>query len=349
MLPDNPTKVLISAKHGGGYPSPYQNQDGQIQITAKVKGGRPGTVFFEVIDPDDPSPYPEDTNHNTVWNYYAPNYNIEGLAADDNPNDNRDPNKNGRLPYDTFQNNCLQLRQVRIGDPNWSRRLPDGTWEVWTNLLITDRFAGDNYIVRATCEQPETGKYFHEQPKLQGKYKESTLLTAWKRIYYERDMMYRVGSLLAQDAAAGQNQVVVENGAVFAVNDRVRVFDSANREANLLTITAINGNTLILSGNLTNAYTVANQGFVGRETGNNAANFFIPDTSELAQTFDECFVEWMFLADGSTGVPRVDSTAEGQMFTFRDRWFNCSFAGMGKPQCVLAFCPLFRLKKVAER
>ncbi len=79
VLPDSPTKVLISAKHGGGYPSPYQTQDGQIRIIAKVKGGR-GKVVFEVVDPDDPSPYPEDTDHDTIWPQ------IEGLVMDDNHN-----------------------------------------------------------------------------------------------------------------------------------------------------------------------------------------------------------------------------------------------------------------------
>ena len=318
VLPDNPTKVLISAKHGGGYPSPYQTQDGQIRIIAKVKGGR-GKVVFEVVDPDDPSPYPEDTDHDTIWPQ------IEGLVMDDNPNDNRDPNRNGRLAYETFQNNCLRPKQVRIGDPNQSRRLPDGTWEVWTNLLITDRFAGDNYIVRATCEEVEAGKYFHEQPKLQGKYKESGLLTAWKRVYCEVDKMYKIGTDLSQDANVGDNKIFVRFARIldkegnvikllpsqlFEPNDLVVIFDANNPNGEQITIIEINDEEMSITFTpaLQNSYKCSTDDAYyadgkGAAVGKPSAGFWEVDTSLIQTALNQCFVDIVFPNEGSNAVP----------------------------------------------
>ena len=328
VLPDSPTKVLISAKHGGGYPSPYQTQDGQIRIIAKVKGGR-GKVVFEVVDPDDPSPYPEDTDHDTIWPQ------IEGLVMDDNPNDNRDPNKNGRLAYDTFQDNCLRPRQVRIGDPNQSRRLPDGTWEVWTNLLITDRFAGDNYIVRATCEEVEAGKYFHEQPKLQGKYKESGLLTAWKRVYCEVDKMYKIGTDLSQDANVGDVKVFVRSARaldnnrhiielrpsqIFSVNDEIVVFDADHPEGERRKIVAIDDNemSITLDKPLQNSYKASPDDAYYAYEGKGAAiakpseGFWEADSALIQTTLEPCFVEVIFPQEGAGAVPYKHFTYEAQ-------------------------------------
>jgi hypothetical protein len=345
VLPDNPTKVLISAKHGGGYPSPYQTQDGQIRIIAKVKGGR-GKVFFEVVDPDDPSPYLEDTNHDTIWPQ------IEGLVMDDNPNDNRDPNKNGRLPYETFQNNCLRPRQVRIGDPNQSRRLPDGTWEVWTNLLITDRFTGDNYIVRATCEEVEAGKYFHEQPKLQGKYKESVLLTAWKRVYCEVDRMYKIGTDLARDTNIGDIKVFVRSARVldnnrhiielrpsqiFSVNDEVVVFDADHPKGERRIIVAIDDNemSITLDKPLQNSYKASPDDAYYAIEGKGAAiakpsgGFWEADIALIQTALEPCFVEVIFPQEGAVAVPYKHFTYEAKdpqrgylgMNHFSQLWF----------------------------
>ena len=271
---------------------------------------------------------------------------------DDNPNDNRDPNKNGRLPYETFQNNCLRPRQVRIGDPNQSRRLPDGTWEVWTNLLITDRFAGDNYIVRATCEEVEAGKYFHEQPKLQGKYKESGLLTAWKRVYCEVDRMYKIGTDLARDTNIGDIKVFVRSARVldnnrhiielrpsqiFSVNDEVVVFDADHPKGERRIIVAIDDNemSITLDKPLQNSYKASPDDAYYAIEGKGAAiakpsgGFWEADIALIQTALEPCFVEVIFPQEGAGAVPYKHFTYEAKdpqrgylgMNHFSQLWF----------------------------
>lgn len=332
VLPSSATGVLISAKHGVNYPSEAQqvlfdpaigssSADAKVRVTAKAKGAKNQWVYFEVIDPDDPSSYPEDTTPTTEWSQSAASHNIS-LEATPNtdPNDNRDDGKSGTSAYATFQGNCLPTNKVQLGSTN-SRRLTDGSWEVWATLHITNRFAGDNYRVRATGTQPKPNTYFDQQTELNNKYKTSGLFTAWKRVYYEMDTMYRAGSYLSADAAASQNQVAIGNVGDFTQGDQVSVFDSTRDQRNTYTITNINTttNTLTLSANLPFAVRVADGGYVGRHTG---TVFYVPDLSRLADTFADCYAELLPKFDGSAGVPLENFANYTEPQQFRNRWFK---------------------------
>ena len=213
VTPAQSSKVLISALYGGGYPSPEQavlaqapnqNEDAfaKVRVTAMVKNAMAGDIVtFEVTDPDDASPYAEDTTPETIYDYTdgALNGKLDIAAASDNDqpnngNDNRDPDKNGRK-YAAFQNQCLDSRRVTIGQEG-SEKLANGTWKAWTTLNITQRFGGDNYVVNATAEEANLDQSFTEQQQLKDKFKSSGLLVAWKRVYSDFNRSYAMGSYL---------------------------------------------------------------------------------------------------------------------------------------------------------
>jgi hypothetical protein len=205
VTPNAATKVLISAKHGGGYPNAAQTKDAEITVTAKVRyGGRGQMVYFEVIDPRDASPY----NQSQA------------------PNDNRDTTKSGTQGYAAFQQSCLSKRQVKLGDPG-TQHIENDVWTAKTTLLITKQYAGDNYQVRATGRKSaDATKPFDLQPTTWGgSYKTSGALVAWKRIYLEVDRMYKKGASLTAffkpDADTDDDKLYVDNTVDFNIGDDI--------------------------------------------------------------------------------------------------------------------------------
>lgn len=94
-------------------------------------------------------------------------------------------------------------------------------------------------------------------------------------------------SNLTSDAASGQKNVVVASSAAFWVGKQVTVSDSIASET--ATIAQISGNTLIMTQNLTYAYTTANSAKVtfvnNKEREQWAANAILnPDTYTLAMS-----------------------------------------------------------------
>lgn len=358
ISPSEDSRVLISAKlivanqgnENEVYPSPHQHilfnattgstsADAKIRITARVKGNLGQQIYFEVIDPDDPSPYPEDMTPDTAWSGLTTNdFNIQLETTPNSlPDDNRDPNKNGRLSYNHFQVNCFpnSSHRVQIGSSN-SKRLTsgpyNGQWEVWTTLRITDDFAGDNYIVRATGEKPNGTQYYDQQTKLNDKYKSSGVLTAWKRIYFEKDMMYRTGSLLSVDAAINDTAVTVADASVFqdafdattpSTRPQVRILSAGNgMEVNLVRITNITGNILTLDSSLGKSHLISKQGFVGLRTGINDNDFYTIDTSNISTTFNDAYVEIVEMQSGGSGVPKIVFNTVADLNEFSSNWFN---------------------------
>lgn len=205
-------RVLISAKHGGGFYTPFQTTNAVVNIKAKIKPTPPMdwdslTVYFEVIDPDDlshyegPDPVPSDPNQ----------------QQDSIPNDNRDPNKkmeNGvGVDYADFQISCLGVNGrsslVEVDEEGAFAR---------TKLKITNRYSGDNYQVRATLQKPHNLEPFDTRSSLNGLDRvlisdiaESATLVAWKRVYIEFDKMYKSGTHLNGDADANARTLSVES------------------------------------------------------------------------------------------------------------------------------------------
>ena len=69
---------------------------------------------------------------------------------------------------------------------------------------------------------------------------------------------------LASDAASGQKDIVVQNGAAYAADDSIVIKDSSNRETG--TVASVAGNTVTLVDNLAAAYTTANKAFLKNVT-----------------------------------------------------------------------------------
>ncbi|MCY3022254.1 MAG: hypothetical protein NTW87_24855 [Planctomycetota bacterium] len=163
------------------------------------------------------------------------------------------------------------------------------------------------------------------------------VLTAWKRVYYEMDTMYRRGSLLRHPATARLLWVDVQDVAPFVAATagggvvQVRVFDEVNREPALIRIDRVEplgpapAGRVHLSSPLTQPYGIRNRrgAFVGIETGVAAADFFIPDTSALPQTFDDTYVEWRELSQRrSPRVPLLSAPDDPALLEFAWTWFD---------------------------
>ena len=209
-------------------------------------------------------------------------------------------------------------------------------------LTITDRFAGDNYIVRATTVDPG-GKPFNNDSGVKADtnadaetdpaaIKASGTLTAWKRVYFEEDWMYKFGSLLDASTAVGDSSVKVKDDTVFQVGQTVRIFDSERIEQDAWRIATIDRTTHILgldngagqAVSLGGPYQISRQAYVGRETGNDGTDFFSVDTSHLAESFDDAYVEVQRGTNPIQHVPRfpIHSFNDQLNKPFEDNWFE---------------------------
>lgn len=75
-----------------------------------------------------------------------------------------------------------------------------------------------------------------------------------------------------------------------------------------------------LNAAIANSYTIASMAFVGR-----GSDYYVPDTTKLPETFDDAYVEVVYLANGSTSVPRIDNqglTGSTGWVAFTTLWFN---------------------------
>jgi hypothetical protein len=158
--------------------------------------------------------------------------------------------------------------------------------------------------------------------------KQSVLLTAWKRTYYEYDPTYRVGSGLLDAAKAGAKTVTVRDATGFKVGDKVRILDSKGREPELRKITDIEGKVLTLDKPLTKSFAkwksgaYGQTGYVGKESDKDPAkNFFLPDVSKLADTFDDAFVDFRKLQGDSKPVPYDYTSTTLAIFDFFQQFY----------------------------
>jgi hypothetical protein len=224
--PETPNRVYTSAITTiAGTPAQHHKPDGShdrnVTITAYIKPIPPAelegfqdlTVYFEVTDPDDRSPYdgkiePADpTNH---W-----------------PNDNRDKrmqwNEGYPIGYESYQTS-LSPRSSKASNLKIDEI---ERYAAETTLKPTDRCAGDNYQVRATLVAPnrenEEGR-FDTQTGMHIPYefhastiKETIPLVSWKRVYIEQDHMYTKGATITAAATAGATELYVENASDFTL------------------------------------------------------------------------------------------------------------------------------------
>ena len=180
IQPNDPQRVVISnADSTVPFTSPLQVADRVIKFTISGFGGL--EYRLKLIDPPDSAAYAPEGG----WS-------LEGRTKN--------------LPYEG-NDNREDLSTANVGlslspDGPWSKTLnvtPDSTWRKTVYLKVTDRYAGDNYQVEVMkcapsgCGSDSSGVLTQRVVAL------SPIFTAWKRVFVERDRMFRRGGLLAED------------------------------------------------------------------------------------------------------------------------------------------------------
>ena len=307
-------KVLISKRGTGDtYPlAPLQTADAQIKIPFEVQGkiSSATTVYIRLIDPKDTAPY-----------------------ATGGANDNRDPNKNGGAGASTFQN-CLSATSVTVQPSD-----PHGE----VTLTITNQYAGDNYQVGFSFKPTFLTDPAEKPAAITG------ILTAWKRVYIERDKMFRRGGLLYKNAQVGETAITLYKnpddtpwctlnpGEKIAVFDTKTPFEKPHDEAYIGTINDTGPTvphqalvTLVTTSGgstayqLTHTYTASPvNGTTNWPTfsspvypegtcagvGVKDSGFCEEDLSDLKQAFDDAFVEFILTNTGMNVVPFISRLA----------------------------------------
>ena len=174
LTPSGPTRVWISKMRADdSYPSPYQGADHQITITATITPTptTQRTICFRVIDPPDTAPYSD----GSTTGYWC---------------DNKDPGTTGA---GTFAQSGTSVYCATTDE--------DG--HVSATLNTTYRYSGDNYIVQASFDAWSPSNATKALA-------ETGVITAWKRVYIEKDKMFRRGGVLY---ASGTGDMLIPSGS----------------------------------------------------------------------------------------------------------------------------------------
>ncbi|MBY0526541.1 MAG: cadherin-like domain-containing protein [Gemmataceae bacterium] len=268
-----------------------QTQTGQVTVSAYLDQLMAGvTVYFEVLDPDDPARFNnltgkfdsdwEDSNPRTTYDFAKEDdHGIEKPGPNSAPFDNRSPSR-GMYGMTVEEYGKMQRNTLSATSAITQLKMINGVMQAVAEvqLFTTNVYSGDNYLVRATTVNPN-GKLFSDDWLRENKQPgfpdagipaeniaRSAVLTAWWRTYYEQDSMYRVSSAIKVSASAGQKNVTVEDGNVFKAGDKVRLIDLNYQQGERRTIASISGNVLTLDQNLAKTYAADKGGFVGKET-----------------------------------------------------------------------------------
>lgn len=346
LTPDNNPYHTVVATTAAG--TPAQTEDRALVVSARVTPTVAGApVYFEVVDPDDASPYLEDETPGSVYRYHAEDFGVGELSSDARPGDNRQPQLNtqggGRIAYESMQGPAdrelgLDRRAARTVVVN---RGEQRVAIAETRLGITPRFAGDNYIVRATCIDPR-GRPFgagsHVAPKVPTAeippqhVHETTLLTAWKRIYVEHDAMYRRGSFMTEAYPAGIDRrlLKVQHAGVFHEGDLVRVISLGRYdEAEVRAVLAVIPGAILVDRRLFLDHDEPPAaGFVGVElrAGDPTPATYRADLGDLADVLAPAYVELSQLPGTPVPLRVLDRNS---WEAFRTVWFDHFGPGKG--------------------
>ncbi|MCI0605030.1 PQQ-like beta-propeller repeat protein [bacterium] len=277
-------KVLITNYGSSLYPEPtYQTENGKINIVSRVTdvagAGVEGVdVFFRILDPADGSLY--------VTN---------GQDGDNN---------GGDAEFDGLEHTpgIWKATSQAGGYIYMTLQLPT----FGNNSSQPRSYSGDNFKIEAS---------FNNQFSCSPGCVQSGMLTAWKRIYLEHDMMYRKGGLLFYDfdpATCGNlcNQVVLYDWSFGQLQDwdQVVIFDVTDPVGELATVApggiTNNGNgtiTVTFTSDLVKPHFASSPQILGTmpdfANGQSAglgvisSGFYAGDFGNLSQTFDDGYAE----------------------------------------------------------
>ena len=341
--PSMPTKVLISNKLTAiPYPSTNQSADAQIRIdiTASVPNT---TVYLRVIDPADLAPYVQPVSCASVTGCDC---GIQGQMCDN------------KEPYANWGFGAGRTKTASVS--------VDGNGKASIILYTTTRYAGDNYQVQASYQALNAAAPFSNAHIKAS----SGIITAWKRVFVERDRMFRHGGLLFsdfnKDTCSPCNQILLYDWTDVADGNTIVVFDemiTAEAGGEVRTVQGAphdNGDgsvTVTLSANLTKNYYKSSQdtstppkptfsnghsGAVGTLTGDpevinaTGARFYDPDMRDIAQPFNDAYVEFFAPRSGMNALPFLPQAFFDTIANilpirrFHKLWFtNCLAGGDG--------------------
>lgn len=313
--PSMPTKVLISNKVTSiPYPSANQTADAQVRIdiVASVANAR---VYLRAIDPTDSAAYVQPVTCGSVTGCDC---GIQGQMCD-----NKDT-------YANWGFGAGRTKTAYVDTDN------NGLGSII--LYTTTRYAGDNYQVQASYQALNQGAPFSNAHIKAS----SGILTAWKRVFVERDRMFRKGGLLFADfnkdtCSPNCNKILVYDWATVADGDGIVVFDETTTAEAGSEVRTVQGvpvpgppnsgyETVTLNANLTkNYYATSNNGSSppvptfsnGRSGGvgvlsgdpevinGSGARFYDVDMGAIPQAYNDAFVEFVAPRSGEGAVPYV--------------------------------------------
>ncbi len=231
----------------------------------------------------------------------------------------------------------------------------DASGIVETILTVTDQFAGDNYQIEAFFEDPVP----NPNAVVVGT---SGTITAWKRIYLEKDLMFRRGSYVKEfDNVGGADRIHVMDKSKFDDCTRVRIvhaprldgadpapafYSEEHNVTGTISDGSSNGGYIILAGGETLVFsygpddsfdgaTFQSDG-VGCIVGNNPVGTFDINQALLKGIFDTTYVEFVDVAQPNS-IP-FDPQMNGSLKHLRiaNKWFENSYRDPLNPQIVLA-------------
>jgi hypothetical protein len=341
FVPTKAGRVMISTAQDDKYHTnvkttkadkPAQDKstgDATVVVSAYVTPKYPGIdVYFEVIDPDDKSPYEGKT--------------VPTDPDDRDPNDNRDPFKTMKggtvAEYTTCQTACLSTTNDKT-----ELKVINGTERAVaeTTLNMTDRYAGDNYRVRATCRNPNGSPFDTVSGTTAGApavceiIPSSTTLVAWKRAYLERDNMYQKGATITAaftpDANWHDDTLDVDNAGDFGVGDQITIFTAGGdtRTRSVIAATEYSIDVADLDISLPK--------YSGVKLTSSNSTYYAP-SHLLTETYGEhtdgrdggCFVEFVHAPSGSGNVPKYtrfplpppNASSDPEVMGFALHWFG---------------------------
>ncbi len=321
-------RVLISRDPNdrGGYPHFQRllSQDRRVPMNVRAydtqgKPLAPGTlVYFRVADPPSAAPYePQQTPY---------------------LGDNLDPT-GGALSGPTI-----------VPIPNTAPLVSQGTVGtaglVEMVLTVTDHAAGDNYAVEASLDSG-----FSCSPNCI----RSGIVTAWKRVYIERDRMFRKGSFITEPTITAQRtkptrtvtEVRVADLGPFADGQRVRLIHAPRRDktgsldfyfddvtvdskerrsgAGRLWVSPVAvGHVYSNDGSSDPGANPAVQGdAVGVLAATDAETFFETDISLVAKLLDTTFIEFEEATQNFAETPFVETFSDpDDLDIYTKKWFQ---------------------------
>jgi len=305
--------ILNNSGQSTGYPSSYQSADRIIELLAWGWPNRP--LKLRVIDPPDLSPYaPDNGCLQTGCGPYLP------YEANDNI---------GSTDYGICQyGNCSDVANV-------TKTLTcNSSGYVIFYLKVPARYSGDNFQVEVQKTNFSGGAL--PQTRVANL---SAVYTSWKRVFVERDKMFRKGGMLAADfdhsSCSPCNEIELFDWTNIADNDSIVIFDSQNTAESggeIRTVTDVSSPsdgkvTVTLSSNLAKDYiasihpetgaldfTYGNSAGVGVLSGCDSASnqinatnscYYEADMRDIEKTYNDTYVEFYAPRDGMGAVPYV--------------------------------------------